>query len=67
MTPDPDEQIELIKQIETILWDDLATIPLFAFPGVAAYDNTVENVQFQPSQSPITWNMQKWDAVLTYR
>ena len=41
MTPDPDEQIELIKQIETILWDDLATIPLFDFPGVVAYDNTV--------------------------
>ncbi|WP_460434666.1 ABC transporter family substrate-binding protein [Angustibacter speluncae] len=61
VTPDPDEQVELIKQIEKILWDDLATIPIFYFPGVVAYDNTVENVTFQPSQSQVTWNMQKWD------
>ncbi len=61
VTPDPDEQIELIKQIETLLWDDLATIPVFYFPGVVAYDNTVQNVTFQPSQSQVTWNMQKWD------
>ena len=61
MTPDQDEQVELIKQIETILWDDLATIPIFSFPGVVAYDNAVESVTFQPSQSQVTWNMQKWD------
>ena len=61
VTPDPDEQVELIKEIETILWEDLATIPLFYFPGVVAYDNTIENVTFQPSQSQVTWNMHKWD------
>lgn len=60
-TPDKDAQVELIKQIETQLWNDLATIPIFAFPGVVAYDNTVQNVTFQPSQSGVTWNMQKWD------
>lgn len=61
VTPDQDEQAEIISQIETILWDDLATIPLFAFPGVVAYDNTVSNVTFQPSQSSVTWNMHQWD------
>jgi len=61
VTPDLDEQTELIKQIETILWDDLATIPLFNFPGLVAYDNTVSGVTFQPSQSSVTWNIQDWD------
>lgn len=61
VTPDKDAQVELITQIETQLWDDLATIPIFAFPGVVAYDNTVTGVTFQPSQSSVTWNMQKWD------
>lgn len=61
VTPEPDAQVELIKQIETILWEDLATIPLFYFPGVVAYQNDVENVTFQPSQSQVTWNMQLWD------
>ena len=61
VTPDKDAQVELITQIETQLWNDLATIPIFAFPGVAAYDNTITGVTFQPSQSSITWNMQKWD------
>ncbi len=61
VTPDKDAQVELITQIETQLWNDLATIPIFAFPGVVAYDNTVSGVTFQPSQSSVTWNMQKWD------
>ncbi len=62
VTPDKDAQVELITQLETILWNDLATIPLFAFPGVVAYENGIENVTFQPSQSGVTWNMQRWDT-----
>lgn len=59
-TPDADEQQRIITDVETILWDDLATVPIFAHPGVVAYDSTVENVTFQPSQSQVTWNMQRW-------
>ncbi|GAB4064176.1 ABC transporter substrate-binding protein [Angustibacter speluncae] len=59
-TPDADEQQRIITDVETILWDDLATIPIFAHPGLVAYDSTVENVTFQPSQSQVTWNMQRW-------
>lgn len=61
-TPDPDAQLELIKQIETILWEDLATIPLFAFPGVVAHSSDVSGVKFQPSQTQVTWNMHEWDT-----
>lgn len=58
--PDKDKQVELIKEIEKILWDDLATIPVFTFPAVVAHDSNVENVVQQPSQSQVSWNMQKW-------
>lgn len=54
------KQIDLIKQIETILWKDLATIPVFAFPGVAAWNTKVTSVLPNASQSGLTWNQDKW-------
>ncbi len=60
VTPDADEQVRIITEVETILWEDLATVPLFAHPGIVAFDSTVENVTFQPSQTQVTWNMQRW-------
>lgn len=60
-TSDPAQQQELITQIETILWDELATIPVFAFPGIVAYDATAEGVEYNATQSGLTWNMQDWN------
>jgi peptide/nickel transport system substrate-binding protein len=60
VTPDADEQVRIITEVETLLWEDLATVPLFAHPGIVAHDSTVENVTFQPSQTQVTWNMQRW-------
>jgi peptide/nickel transport system substrate-binding protein len=60
VTPEPDEQVELIKQVEKILWEDLATIPVFTFPGVVAHSTNIEGVAFQPSQTQVTWNMHEW-------
>jgi peptide/nickel transport system substrate-binding protein len=59
--PDVAKQGDLIKQVEKVLWDDLATIPLFAHPGVEAHATNVDGVKFQPSQTQITWNMNEWD------
>lgn len=59
-TTDLTEQQNIIVQIETILWDDLATIPVFAFPGIVAYDATAEGVEYNASQAGLTWNMQNW-------
>ena len=59
-TTDPEEQKQLIIQIETILWDDLATVPVFAFPGIVAYDANAEGVVYNATQSGLTWNMQDW-------
>jgi len=60
-TTDVDAQKDLIIQIETILWQDLATIPVFAFPGIVAYDATAEGVEYNATQSGLTWNMQDWN------
>lgn len=60
-TSDLAVQQDLITQIETILWEDLATIPAFAFPGIVAYDAAAEGVEYNATQSGLTWNMQNWN------
>lgn len=60
VTVDPDAQMEIVKQIETILWDDLATIPGFSFPGVLATTEDVAGVEFNPTQAGLTWNASEW-------
>jgi peptide/nickel transport system substrate-binding protein len=59
-TTDLEAQTELIIQIETILWDDLATLPVFAFPGIVAYDANSSGVEYNATQAGLTWNMQDW-------
>lgn len=59
-TTDQDRQVEIIGEMEKIFWDDLATIPIFAFPAVVAHASNVEGVKPQPSQSQVSWNMQEW-------
>ncbi len=59
-TTDLDQQTQLITQIQKRLWDDVATIPLFTFPGLHANSADIEGPAFQPAQSQQTWNMQEW-------
>lgn len=61
-TPERAAQVDLIKKIERILWDDLATIPLFALPGLAASASTVAGVVYNASQAGLTWNMEDWSV-----
>ncbi|WP_336922963.1 ABC transporter family substrate-binding protein [Aquipuribacter sp. SD81] len=58
--PDADAQTELVTQIETILWEDLATIPGFTFPGLLATTSGVEGVVYNPTQADLTWNAWEW-------
>jgi len=60
VTPDPQTQIDLANQIDTILWEELATIPVFSFPGVVAYSDNAENVTYNPSQNGLTFNASQW-------
>jgi peptide/nickel transport system substrate-binding protein len=55
------KQFALQKQIDTILWQDLATIPLYAFPGVYAAATDITGVRYNATQADLTWNAQEWD------
>lgn len=57
---DSSQQDQTIGQIEKVLWDDLATIPLFTFPGLQANSTEVTGPAFQPAQSQQTWNDNEW-------
>lgn len=57
---DPSEVLALANQIDTILWQDLATIPVFSFPGVVAYTDNTQNIVYNPSQNGLTWNSDRW-------
>lgn len=57
---DKDKQVALLKKIDTQLWTDLVTIPLFAFPNLVATDQKVENVVMNTTQQDLTWNAQEW-------
>ncbi|MDO5094705.1 MAG: ABC transporter substrate-binding protein [Propionibacteriaceae bacterium] len=59
-TLDRNEQVEQIKIIEKQLWDDLFNIPLYAHPGLSAWDNTVSNVRTTATQSQVSWNASQW-------
>jgi peptide/nickel transport system substrate-binding protein len=57
---DTTKQVDLIKQIETILWQDLMSIPLFAFPGILASVPEAEGLEFNATQSDLSWNAYAW-------
>jgi len=43
-----------------LIWGDLATIPLFQFPDVVAFNDNVKNVVYNPTQFGLTWNDNAW-------
>jgi ABC-type transport system substrate-binding protein len=61
-TIDPDQKASLTAEIEKLLWDDLATIPLYSQPALSAWTDTLKNIEPNPSQASITWNMDEWSA-----
>lgn len=56
---DPAKRADLMNQIDQVLWDDMATLPLFQFQEMVAYDNTVQNVVFNGPLG-VTWNGNEW-------
>jgi peptide/nickel transport system substrate-binding protein len=57
---DPDQQRALMVRLDTKLWADLATIPLFASPGLLATAAGVQGVQYNPGPSGTTYNQNTW-------
>lgn len=57
---DPDAARDLVAEIEAVLWEDIPTIPLYTFPGLAAWAEDLQGVELNFSQGGITWNMEEW-------
>ncbi|MDO7881301.1 ABC transporter family substrate-binding protein [Salinibacterium soli] len=61
---DPDAQIEIMKQIDKILWDDFYGVTIFQFPAVTAYDqNAITNISPSTLAPTIFWNIWDWEPV----
>ena len=61
---DTAKQVDLMVQIDKQLWTDLATIPLFAFPGILATSPDIEGVEYNATQQELLWNAQNWSLKL---
>ena len=57
---DPEVHAEQTVIIEKALWDTLYGIPLYAHPGVVAYDAKLENVRPTSTQDGVSWNAGQW-------
>lgn len=57
---DKGKQTQLLKQVDTVLWTDLVTIPLFSFPAIVATAKNVQGVEYNATQAELTWNVQDW-------
>ena len=60
---DEDEQLEQVKTIEKLLWEDFQAIPLYAHPGLVGHKADVANVRDTAAQSGALWNVEQWVRV----
>lgn len=62
-TTDEAEINELVNQIDTILWDDMVTLPLYTKPNFLPYDAAIANVIDNPTTAGPLWNSTTWGFV----
>ncbi|HEX2038604.1 MAG TPA: ABC transporter family substrate-binding protein [Acidimicrobiales bacterium] len=55
-TADHDESVRISQEIDEIIWDDLATIPLFAKPTFLPYRDTYGNIKDNATTEGPLWN-----------
>jgi peptide/nickel transport system substrate-binding protein len=58
--PDPDAQTELGNQIDTLLWGQVATLPLYQKPTFIAYQSSIKGVEDNSTQAGPLWNSETW-------
>ena len=56
---DPQTQKDIANEIDALLWDDAATLPLFQSPDITSFRDNVKNVSYNGAQGP-TWNAFDW-------
>lgn len=59
-TADAKEANRISQEIDTILWEDLATIPLYAKPTFLPYRDTFANITDNATTEGPLWNAQTW-------
>jgi peptide/nickel transport system substrate-binding protein len=57
---DPKKSAELANQADQILWDDMATLPLYQKPQLLAYRNTYTGIGENLSSQGPFWNAGTW-------
>lgn len=57
---DPRRQGDLLRQIDAVLWKDVATVPLFAYPALAATTLDVSGISYNPTILGLGWNVAEW-------
>jgi peptide/nickel transport system substrate-binding protein len=58
--PDPEAQADLGNQIDALLWEQVATVPLYQKPTFIAYQSSIEGVEDNSTQAGPLWNSETW-------
>ena len=58
--PDAARRLDLLRRIDALLWNDLATLPLFAYPALVATSVDVQGVTVNPTITGAGWNLGDW-------
>jgi glutathione transport system substrate-binding protein len=59
-TLDPTKAAALYNQVDSILWKDMVTLPLFQQPQLNTWTSSYANILPNASSTGLTWNAQTW-------
>jgi peptide/nickel transport system substrate-binding protein len=59
---DRNKMVEISQQIDQLLWEDMATLPLYQKPNFLAYRNTFVGIDENASDTGPFWNAGTWAA-----
>lgn len=56
----PTTEASLYNQVDTLLWKNMVTLPLFEQPQLYTWSNSYGNIAPNPSNEGLTWNAFDW-------
>jgi peptide/nickel transport system substrate-binding protein len=59
---DPAQQTQAANEADKLLWDQMATLPLYQKPTFLGYRSTIQNVQDNASIQRPLWNSERWSV-----
>ncbi len=59
-TVDEAERAELLRQVQTIMADDLPLIPIFQRPNIYAFSEGLQGPENNPTEAGAFWNIGEW-------